>query len=94
MQVIGLLFGGKLKKKTEIGFYYEDFKKDFLGLKGNQEVYHLHNNYVDNWDEFDVYCSGDEIVQAIKHKDKKIYGCLFHPEVRNKVMIINFINHS
>jgi len=44
MQIIGLVYGGKLKKKTEIGYYKEDFSKEFLGLSGKQEVYHLHNN--------------------------------------------------
>jgi len=58
MQIIGMVFGGKLgkktednmnllKKKTEIGFYRENFNREFLGLKGKQEVYHLHDNYVD-----------------------------------------------
>ena len=32
-----------------------------------------------------------KIPQAIKHKEKKIYGVLFHPEVRNKELILNFV---
>ena len=32
MQILGLLYGGNLKKKTELGFYFENFK-EFLGLK-------------------------------------------------------------
>ncbi|MFA7707973.1 MAG: hypothetical protein WCX73_03415 [Candidatus Pacearchaeota archaeon] len=93
IQIIGLIFGWKLKKKTEIGFYFEDFKDDFLGLIGKQEVYHLHNNYIDftRLNEFEVYSSGNKIAQAVKHKEKEIYGVLFHPEVRNKDLIIHFI---
>ncbi len=91
MQIIGLVFGGKIKKKTEIGYYFEDFQQDYFGLKGKQEVYHLHNNYISGWKGFDFLCSGNGIVQAVKHKEKEIYGCLFHPEVRNKEVIKRFV---
>ena len=121
MQIIGLLFNGKmkekteedknfLKKKTEIGFYFEDFKKNFLGLTGKEEVYHLHNYFVDfsKLPDFDILCgkeipishsdlvnskkkiSKSKCSQAIKHKEKEIYGVLFHPEVRQKKLIFNF----
>ena len=89
MQILGLLFGGKLKKKTEIGFYNENFQKKFLGLKGQNQFYHLHKNYVDfnkNWDRF----TDSKIPQAVKHKEKEFYGCLFHPEVRQKDLIKTF----
>ncbi|VVB78647.1 GMP synthase [glutamine-hydrolyzing] subunit A [uncultured archaeon] len=91
MQIIGLLFNGKIRKGTEIGFYSEYFKKGFLGLKEKQEVYHLHNNYIDftKLQIFEVFC-GNEFSQAIKHKEKPIYGVLFHPEVRQKQLIENF----
>jgi len=91
MQIIGLVFGGRLKKKTEIGFYYEDFKKEFLGLFREQEVYHLHNYYIDFYKlkEFEIY-SENKVIQAVKHWDKEIYGVLFHPEVRQKSLIRNF----
>jgi anthranilate/para-aminobenzoate synthase component II len=107
MQIIGLIFdldrqvknldirkdfSHALKKKTEIGFYHESFKKDFLGLLGEQEVYHLHNNYIDfdKLEEFEIFAKNSEIIQALKHKEKEIYGVLFHPEVRQKDLIINF----
>lgn len=95
MQAIGKIFGGKLKKEKEIGYYFENFKKEFLGLQGKQEVYHLHNNYIDfkELSDFEIY-SENKISQTIKHKEKEIYGILFHPEVRNKELIINFINLS
>lgn len=93
MQIIGLIFGGKIKKKTEIGFYFENFNKEFLGLIGKQEVYHLHNYYIDfnRLNSFEIYC-GEKISQAVKHKEKEIYGVLFHPEVRNKELIEKFAN--
>ncbi len=79
-----------IKKKTEIGFYKENFKKEFLGLKGEHEVYHLHNNYIILPKDFEKFTIS-KIPQAIKHKTQNIFGVLFHPEVRNKKIIENFI---
>ncbi|RLE47708.1 hypothetical protein DRJ25_01735 [Candidatus Woesearchaeota archaeon] len=91
MQLIGVLFGGKLKKKTEIGFFEEVFDRSFLGLSGKVQVYHLHNNFVDfsALDDFEVFSKG-QIPQAVKHKKKSIFGVLFHPEVRQKSLISEF----
>ena len=62
MQIVGIIYDLKeqvkkldiksnfnhiLKEKTEIGFYNETFKENFLGLHGKKQVYHLHNNYID-----------------------------------------------
>ncbi|MCK4997366.1 gamma-glutamyl-gamma-aminobutyrate hydrolase family protein [Candidatus Pacearchaeota archaeon] len=90
-QLIGLVFGGGLKKNLEIGYFHENFDKEFLELEGDLEVYHLHNNYVKFNDDFEVFSEG-KVAQAVKHKEKQIYGTLFHPEVRNREMILNFIN--
>lgn len=91
MQIIGKLFGGELKIKPEIGFYSEDFRKNFLGLSGKTEVYHLHNYYIDfqKLGEFEIF-AGNSVSQAVKHKKKEVYGVLFHPEVRQKELIKNF----
>jgi anthranilate/para-aminobenzoate synthase component II len=92
MQIIGLIFGGKLEKKTEIGFYFEYFDHNCLGLIGRQEVYHLHNYFI-NFTKlplFERYTSNKDISQAVKHREKNIYGVLFHPEVRQKALIKNF----
>jgi len=89
-QIIGRVFGQRIFKKQEVGFFYEKFSKDFLGLSGEVEVYHLHNNYV-SFDKrrFDIYSEG-QVVQAVRKKRTKIYGCLFHPEVRNRDLILKF----
>ena len=87
MQVIGLVFGGKLKKKKEVGFFKEKLN-NFFGLD-EVEVYHLHGNYVEFTNEFVVYNKG--IPQAVKHKDRLVYGVLFHPEVRQRSIIEKFV---
>lgn len=96
MQIIGLVYGGKMKNKTEIGFFTEEFKESFFGLGGSQEVYHLHNSFVDfkKIKEFEVVCSSKEIIQAVKLKNKETYGILFHPEVRQKELVLNFLKKS
>jgi anthranilate/para-aminobenzoate synthase component II len=107
MQIIGLVFDLEkqvneldikndfkhiLKKRTEIGFYKEEFNKDFLGIKGKNEVYYLHNNYInfDKLNDFNIFCKSGRIAKAVKHKEKALYGVLFHPEVRQKHLIKNF----
>lgn len=91
-QLIGMALGGEMRKNTEIGFYREKFRENFLGLKGEQEVYHLHKNYVDfnSLEDFTIF-SSSKIPQAIKHNKKQIYATLFHPEVRQKNLILNFL---
>ncbi len=92
MEIIGLVFGGSFFLKTEIGFYFENFEKNFLGLFEKVQVYHLHNNYVTFDDNFYIFSKNADICQAVKHKEREIYGCLFHPEVRNQEVIRSFIN--
>jgi len=96
MQIIGVLFGGKIRKKTEIGFYFEEFADSFLGLEGKVEVYHLHNNYVDvsRTEQFIILSSVDDLSQAIMHRERDIYGVLFHPEVRNSEVIMEFVKNG
>jgi|TARA_B100002003_G_scaffold227632_1_gene235390 GMP synthase (glutamine-hydrolysing) len=86
-QILGMVFCGKVRKSLEVGFFREEFVEDFLGLSGEVEVYHLHNNYVDFPLEWRIY-SGVEFAQAVKWNN--FYGVLFHPEVRNKEMILRF----
>ncbi|PIO07365.1 hypothetical protein COU59_03355 [Candidatus Pacearchaeota archaeon CG10_big_fil_rev_8_21_14_0_10_34_12] len=47
---------------------------NFLGMKERRQVYHLHNY---------------QVLPEIFHKEN-IYAVLFHPEVRNKELIVNF----
>ncbi|MBT7706175.1 hypothetical protein HN747_01885 [archaeon] len=100
MHVLGLVFGDKLRNKKEIGYYREKMSGSFLGLEenndeGEYEVWHLHNSWVDfnecNWNVFMRSSDSSKIPEAVKHKQKEFYGVLFHPEVRQKGMIKEFI---
>jgi len=90
MHILGLLYNEKMHKKQEIGLTKVEFKKDFFGMKKIEEVYELHNFYVTS-KEYNIIAESKNCPQAIKHREKPFYAVLFHPEVRNKELIRNFI---
>jgi anthranilate/para-aminobenzoate synthase component II len=94
MQILCLINGCKLEKGMEIGLKNINFNAEFLGVSGQREIYALHNMAIKEdaslKKSFNVY-SKTEYIQAVKHKHLKQYGVLFHPEVRNKDMITNFL---
>ncbi len=90
MQIIALVFGGKLKKQTEIGMTRVKFEKDFLGLESEKEVYSLHNYSILPANDFEVFARG-MCIQAVKHRQREIYGVLFHPEVRQRGLVKAFV---
>ncbi len=92
MQIIGLSFGAKLIANKEIGMEkIKVLKKNKLFSK-DFEAYELHNNSLTELFEFEILAESGNSVQAITHKEKDIYGIIFHPEVRNENIILNFVN--
>lgn len=92
MHVIGVIFGGLVLDKKEIGLFSEEFSKEFLGIIGRKEVYHLHGKYVDFFampELFEVF-NKSKIPQCVKHVEQDVYGVLFHPETRNKEIVLRF----
>jgi len=87
MLLIGLLYECKLKKLTRIGL-----KKVNLRIFGTNILYayFLHNFSLKNYKNFEKINKGKDLI-AFKHKNKDFYGVMFHPEVRNKELIINFL---
>ena len=73
MQILGQVFGEKIARKEEIGFFMEQFNQDFFGLFGEQEVYHLHGNFVKFGEGWQVFCEGNGITQAVKKRGKPFY---------------------
>lgn len=92
MQIIAKIFGCDLHDCQEIGMTKV---KTLMGNKlfeGEFEVYSLHNSGVGMNENLNILAESGKCIQAIKHKEKEIYGVLFHPEVRNHDMIIKFLN--
>jgi GMP synthase-like glutamine amidotransferase len=91
MQTAGLVFGGCIQKCREIGMTEVSTAKANILFSSSFKVYSLHNYALVPSDEFEVLAESAKCVQAIKHRQKDIYGVLFHPEVRNREVIQRFI---
>ncbi len=88
MQMIGLVFGSQLVKQKEIGMT-QIITKDPIFNDSMISAYELHGNNVMVPEGFTAIAENDKGVQAIKKEN--IYGIVFHPEVRNRQLIINFL---
>jgi GMP synthase-like glutamine amidotransferase len=60
-------------------------------FQGDFKAYVLTNFSVKQSQTFEALAESTKCIQAIKHKQKNIYGVLFHPEVRNQEILKNFI---
>lgn len=88
-QIIQIVYGGSINKIKEIGAVDIEFNEEFLGIIGKRKVYSLHQNVVMS-NDFVVYAKSALCPHAVKHRDKEIYGVLFHPEVYNHDILENF----
>ncbi len=91
MQTIGLFFGSRLEKCSELGMIQVKTLRANPLFSSSFEAYSLHNYAIQPSSTFEVLAESVKCVQAIKHKCREIYGVLFHPEVRNKEIIQQFI---
>ena len=105
-QAIGSAFGGKIIKAPDI--YHGKTSKInhndsliFNGIENNYEVVRYHSLIVDKNslpNDLKVTATltdNEEVIMALEHKDKPIYGVQFHPESidtdNGKKLIENFI---
>jgi GMP synthase (glutamine-hydrolysing) len=91
MQTISLLFDEPLVKCLQIGMIEISTLKENNLFQGDFKSYVLSNFSVKQSQTFEALAESTKCIQAIKHKQKKIYGILFHPEVRNQEILRNFI---
>ena len=91
MEAIGIAFGLQLKQILEIGMTQITTLRINPLFSGTFKAYSLHNYAVEPATNFEALAESAKCVQAIKHKNKPIYGILFHPEVRNIEIIKQFI---
>jgi GMP synthase-like glutamine amidotransferase len=90
MQAIAGVWGSKLTPCQEIGMAEIETMKENPLFSGKFKAYELHNWAVKPTADFEVLARSEKCIQAIKHKEKPIYGVLFHPEVRNREIIERF----
>jgi GMP synthase-like glutamine amidotransferase len=88
MQMIALAFGSIITQQKEIGMT-QIVCKDAIFGDSMISAYELHGNGTSLPDGFSVIAENIKGVQAIK-KDN-IYGIVFHPEVRNRQLLLNFL---
>lgn len=92
MQIIAKIYGANLKKCKEIEITKTITTKQNKLFEGEFDTYSIHNYSTYCPKEFNIIAKSKKGIHAIKHKEKEIYGVLFHPEIKNKEIIINFIN--
>lgn len=93
MQVIGLVFDSLLISCEEIGMTEVKTAKENPLFSSTFPAYELHNHGIDPSDDFEILAASKKCIQGIKHKEREIYGVLFHPEVRNEDVITRFALH-
>jgi GMP synthase-like glutamine amidotransferase len=91
MQTIGVVFGLLLTRCLEVGMTQMTTQNGNPLFSGAFKAYSLHNYAVEPAEEFEVLAESPKCMQALKHKQKPIYGVLFHPEVRNTEILTCFI---
>jgi GMP synthase-like glutamine amidotransferase len=91
MQTISLVFNESLVNCLQIGMTEIKTLEENPLIQGDFKAYTLHNYSVETTKTFEVLAKSAKCIQAIKHKQKNIYGVLFHPEVRNQDILKKFI---
>lgn len=88
-QMIGVLFSAEISVGRRIkGMQKIEIIKDdelFKGIKHNSQFLDHHTEYISLPEDFILLAKSSTCeVEAMKHKNKKIYGVQFHPEVSGK----------
>ena len=92
MQAIAKHFGSPMTRYPEIGMHKIQPVVRNRILRAEINAYLLHTVGVRPSRNFDVIAGSSRCAYAIKHREKEIYGVMFHPEVRNPEIIENFIS--
>jgi anthranilate/para-aminobenzoate synthase component II len=91
MQTIGLVFGAKLKQCLGIGMTEITTMCANSLFSGAFSAYTLHGFSIEPHTTFDVLAESSQCIQAVKHRDRNVFGVLFHPEVRNPEILQRFV---
>jgi GMP synthase (glutamine-hydrolysing) len=99
-QIIGLLYGARVSKMREDRQFQEiEVVKDDVLFERLPDVFEMqedHCEHISIPQGFDLLaCSDACINEAMKHREKPLYGVQFHPEVSGNyghVLLANFAN--
>ena len=93
MQALSMLYGGGVYPWRSIGLKDIEIIHDgpLLGRKRDIQGYHLHNYGISVPSDFIPLSVEDEHVTAFSSRDYKVFGILFHPEVRNGWIVERFL---
>jgi GMP synthase-like glutamine amidotransferase len=92
MQTIIRLYDEKLLPCQQVGMTEITTTKPNPLFSGTFQAYSLHTYSIASESQtFDAIAESAKCIQAIAHKQKPIYGVLFHPEVRNPDILKRFI---
>lgn len=90
MQIIAKEFGIELEEYTTIGVQKVEVVEKNKLADGEFNAYFLHTKT--GTGNFKTLAKSNGKPCMIKHPEKEIYGCIFHPEVMNEEIIKKFIN--
>jgi len=92
MEAICLVFGGRLRPAAEIGM--TDIRvtqpDPLLGEPRTFTAYEVHSFACEPPAGWLVTAVSDTCVQAFRHPDRPVFGDMFHPEVRNDLVVERF----
>lgn len=91
MQIIGKIFGCEIQEKETIG--QTEVKTTMQNDLTDEEkfyAYFLNSKSLKISKDFEILVRGKEVEGIIKHKSKRMWGCLFHPEVMNSEILVRF----
>ncbi|WAI00965.1 type 1 glutamine amidotransferase [Methanogenium organophilum] len=94
MQALVLAYGGSIIEKSEIGMTTVRtlVSGDPIFCENEWAAYELHRFCGVLGREFMVLAESDACVQAVRHRTDRVYGVIFHPEVRNPWVVERFLN--
>ncbi len=84
-QIVSSIFGCKLEERKVIGAFDIEIRKE------KRRAYFLISKVPELNDNFEVLGRLDDTPVYFKVKGKEIYGTLFHPEVLNQDLIVEFL---
>jgi GMP synthase (glutamine-hydrolysing) len=89
MQIIAKEFGVPLEEYVTIGPQKVEVVAENKLAKGTFNAYFLHTKT--GTGNFKTLATSNGKPCMIKHNEKEIYGCIFHPEVMNEDIIRGFV---